>query len=312
MRLSVITPVFNGEKYIKETIDSVLNTIANSDIEYLVVDDGSTDRTSEILQNYNHRIKIITQANKGESSAVNTGFKAALGDFVLIVSADDPLFTPEIFKGVSEFFDANPQVAAWYPDWKLIGADGSLLEVITVHEYSDEKLIGRFLCLPGPGAFIRKTSALEIGGRRERWRFVGDYDFWLRLSRKGELQRRRQVLAQWRHHDESSSIAFRGPQMFDERINVIKEFLIENKLSEHISKMALGNAHYSAALLKFYAPSVQGRTALAKAFYYRKGIPENLEYKAFLYLIAFPLSKLGLALLSRYKLMDSRHRRKQL
>ena len=50
MRLSVITPVFNGEKYIKSTINSVLNAIGNSDIEYIVIDDGSTDRTSEILQ----------------------------------------------------------------------------------------------------------------------------------------------------------------------------------------------------------------------------------------------------------------------
>lgn len=310
MRLSVITPVFNGEKYIKETIDSVLKAIGNQDIEYLVIDDGSTDKTPNILKSYGSKIKVIYQDNKGESAAVNTGFNAALGDFVLVVSADDPLFTSEIFEGVEEFFDLNPQIVAWYPDWKLIDGDGKVIEVITVHEYSDEKLIGKFLCLPGPGAFIRKTSALKIGGRRERWRFVGDYDFWLRLSRIGELRRRGQVLAQWRHHDESSSIAFRGSQMFDERIMVIKEFAIENSIDGKLLRMALGNSHYSAALLKFYAPSVRGRAALAKAFYYRKGIPENLNVKEFLYLVTFPFSKYGFAVISQikfYKINIRRH-----
>jgi glycosyltransferase involved in cell wall biosynthesis len=310
MRLSVITPVFNGEKYIKETIDSVLNAIGNLEVEYLVIDDGSTDKTSQILKNYGNRIKVLSQPNKGESAAVNKGFNAALGDFVLVVSADDPLFTSEIFVGVSDFFDANPQIVAWYPDWKLINADGSLIEVITVQEYSDEKMIGRFLCLPGPGTFIRKTSALKIGGRRERWRFVGDYDFWLRLSRIGELRRRKQVLAQWRHHDDSSSIAFRGPQMFEERINVIKEFLNENELSEKISRMARGNAYYSAALLKFYSNKLPGKRALLKSFYFRKGIPENLKLKEFIYLALFPISKFGFAIISRRKIFQIDVRRK--
>jgi glycosyltransferase involved in cell wall biosynthesis len=310
MRLSVITPVFNGQKYIKETIDSVLNAIGNLEVEYLVIDDGSTDKTSQILKNYGNRIKVLSQPNKGESAAVNKGFNAALGDFVLVVSADDPLFTSEIFVGVSDFFDANPQIVAWYPDWKLINADGSLIEVITVQEYSDEKMIGRFLCLPGPGTFIRKTSALKIGGRRERWRFVGDYDFWLRLSRIGELRRRKQVLAQWRHHDESSSIAFRGPEMFEERINVIKEFLTENELSEKISRMALGNAYYSAALLKFYSNKLPGKRALLKSFYFRKGIPENLKLKEFIYIALFPISKFGFAIITRRKIFQIDVRRK--
>ena len=311
MRLSVITPVFNGEKYIKETIDSVLKAIGNQEIEYLIIDDGSTDKTPHILKGYGSKIKVISQANKGESVAVNTGFNSALGDFVLVVSADDPLFTSEIFNGVEDFFDLNPQIVAWYPDWKLISEDGSLIEIITVHEYSDEKLIGRFLCLPGPGTFIRKTSALKIGGRRARWRFVGDYDFWLRLSRIGELRRRGQVLAQWRHHNESSSIAFRGSQMFDERITVIKEFARENSIEGKLLRMALGNSHYSAALLKFYAPSVRGRAALAKAFYYRKGIPENFNLKEFLYLVTFPFSKYGFAVISQIKFFKINFRRHQ-
>jgi glycosyltransferase involved in cell wall biosynthesis len=311
MRLSVITPVFNGEKYIKETIDSVLKAIGDQNIEYLVIDDGSTDKTPEILENYGSKIKLISQTNKGESAAVNTGFNSALGDFVLVVSADDPLFTSDIFDGVEAFFDSNPQIAAWYPDWKLIDGDGKVIEIITVQEYSDEKLIGRFLCLPGPGAFIRKNSALKIGGRRERWRFVGDYDFWLRLSRKGDLQRRGQVLAQWRHHDESSSIAFRGSQMFDERINVITEFINEYKMPKRISKMALGNAYYSAALLKFYSNKLQGRRALLKSFYFRRGVPENFNIKEFIYLALFPISKYVFALLSRRNLFKVVFRRKQ-
>jgi glycosyltransferase involved in cell wall biosynthesis len=140
----VITPVFNGEKYIKTTIDSVLNAICNSDIEYIVIDDGSTDRTSEILKLYSTKIKIITQENRGESSAVNTGFNSAGGDFVLVVSADDPLLSEAIFVGVSEFFDNNPEVVVWYPNWNLIDHEGKLIRTVNVDEYSEVKLIGRF------------------------------------------------------------------------------------------------------------------------------------------------------------------------
>ena len=289
MRISVITPVYNGEKYIGETINSVLNLISNLKIEYIVVDDGSSDNTSEILKKYSDKINVITQFNQGESSAVNTGLSNARGDFVLVVSADDPLFTSEIFAGVEEYFDSNPNIVAWYPDWKMIDAEGKILKDVIVPEYSEEKLIGYFLCLPGPGTFFRRSAAIKIGGRRKNWKYVGDYDFWLRLSRIGDLARRAGVLAQWRFHDDSATVSNRGKEMYREQIGVIDEFLNHFQVSGKLSRMARSHALYFAAQLSFFSSEVNGRRTLFRAFQVRRSFIEGASIKVVLLLLTAPV-----------------------
>ena len=290
MRISVITPVYNGAKYIEETLVSVLKASETYDIEYLVIDDGSIDETSQILEKYSTKISVFHQTNAGESAAVNTGFNHASGDFVLVVSADDPLFTPAIFDGVVDFFDNNPEVVVWYPNWNMIDQDGNLIRTVEVDEYSDEKLIGRFICLPGPGAFIRKSAALQIGGRRVKWKYVGDYDFWLRISRVGNLKKRDAILAQWRFHDESTSISQRGKKMFEERITVIDEFVNEFSIANPLSRIAKAHAHYFASLLSYYSKEIPGRRALLKSILIRRGIVEEAQLRIFIYVLLMPLS----------------------
>ena len=292
MKISVITPVYNGEIYIHETINSVLKAIENLDIEYLVIDDGSTDKTHEILQTYNQKIRVITQENQGESSAVNTGFNNAVGDFILVVSADDPLISGAIFDNVLEFFENNPEIVVWYPNWNMIDNDGKLIRTVYVDDYSDEKLIGRFICLPGPGAFIRKSAALRIGGRRKKWKYVGDYDFWLRISRVGKLTKRDAILAQWRFHDESTSIANRGLEMYRERIEVIEEFIEEFQIRGDLSRMARSHALYYAARLSFFSSEINGRKTVIKALRARRGWIEDSNFGVMVYLITAPISSL--------------------
>jgi glycosyltransferase involved in cell wall biosynthesis len=300
MRISVITPVYNGEKYIEETVLSVLDAIGDSNIEYLVVDDGSNDQTLEILSKFSNRIKIISKPNGGESSAVNKGIENASGEFLLVVSADDPLFTSAIFDGITEYFDQHKEVQVWYPDWQMIDASGEVLKRVTVPEYSEERLIGRFLCLPGPGAFFRKSSALRIGGRREKWKYVGDYDFWLRISRLGTMERRPKVLAQWRYHNESTSIGQRGLRMFEERINVIEEFIAGNELDSRLIRMARSHALYFASLLVFYVPEINAKKSLFRAFALRRGLIEEAQLKVVIYILLTPLSAKLRPFISRY------------
>ena len=91
--LTIITPVFNGENFIAETISSVLNALIAVPYEYIVLDDGSTDSTADILNRFSDRINILTHTNIGESATVNRGLDAAQGEFVLVICADDPLLT---------------------------------------------------------------------------------------------------------------------------------------------------------------------------------------------------------------------------
>jgi len=287
--ITIITSVFNGEKYIAETIDSVLSAAKNIDFEYLIINDGSTDSTPEILSTYLPKIKVINKSNSGESESVTKGFQEAQGEFVMVLSADDPLFTSEIFEEVFNWFENNSNLVAVYPDWRMIGPAGEVIKIIKVDDYSDELLIGECKTLPGPGVIIRKSAALKIGGRRKKWVFVGDYDFWLRLSRVGEIRHRSNVLSQWRMHPDSTSINRRGLKMAQERIAVVEEFLHENKIDPKLQKKALGSAYYMAARLIFFDRKVPAKKYLFLAFKYRGGWIKDAKIIVILYILLHPL-----------------------
>lgn len=290
--ISIITPVYNGAPYIKETIDSVLNSIAEFDAEYIVINDGSTDSTQEILKAYGDKIILHSKKNGGESSAVNSGIELASGEIILIVSADDPLPSSEIFIGAETFFSENPEVVAWYPNWRIIGPNGEFIRDIEVEEYSEKMLIGRFRCLPGPGTLIRKSAAVEVGGRDTKWVFVGDYDFWLRLSRIGQLRKRPENIAQWRFHSDSTSISRRGKEMATERIQVIEEFLARNSINEPLAREARAHAHYFAARLSFFSPEVNGKKLLWKALRSNSFQIEDGNRLVYIFILLLPFSRI--------------------
>ena len=276
--ISVVTPVYNGQSYIRETVDSILNLAPQNGFEYIVVNDGSTDGTLKILESYGSRINLINQANSGESSAVNTGISAAQGKYLLVISADDPIFTTKLFEGVQDFFETNPEVSAWYPDWKMIDQHGELIRNVYPKEYSVENLIGRAICLPGPGTFFRKDMALKIGGRREKWRYVSDYDFWLRLSDLGPLKKRNELVGQWRQHEASTTTSQAGLAMFNERINVNKEYLEERSIDGKLNRMSRANSMYFASAIRFHSDAIPSRRTIIKALCIRKKWIEEMTF----------------------------------
>lgn len=298
--VTVVTAVYNGEDYIEETILSVLSAAKNVEFEYIVVNDGSTDSTLNILKKFEDQIKIIDKSNSGESESVTIAFGEARGEFLIVVSADDPLLSEKLFEKSFDDFENDPQLVAIYPDWNMIGPEGEVLKTIKVPDYSDELLIGRCITLPGPGVIFRKSAALKIGGRRKKWTYVGDYDFWLRLSRIGELRHRPEVLAQWRYHPGSTSVNKRGPKMANERIAVVEEFLSEFPVDSRISRMALGSAYFMAARLVFFSKEVPGKRYLINAFRKRRGWVEEARIHIILYILLIPISSSLFKLLSRF------------
>ena len=290
---SVITPVFNGERFIEETIRSVLNACKGVQFEYIVIDDGSTDNTGSLLERFSDKITIISQQNQGESQSVNVGIESSRGKYLIVVSADDPLLGSEIFMDVEELFTQDPSLVAIYPDWQIIDAAGAVLEVKNLPDFTEEDFLAKNLVLPGPGTIFRRAAAVKIGGRRSKWRFVGDYDFWLRVSDEGRFLHRNRVLAQWRHHGESTSVSARGPQMAEERITVISDYLnnTSRSISKRIARIAQANAYALAARLIFFSTEVPGKRYLMKSLFLRRSWPERLRPAEGLYIVLHPLSK---------------------
>ena len=293
VELSVIIPVYNGEDFIEGTVESVLTHSNGFGVECIVIDDGSSDRTPGILSKYQDKIRLYSQPNSGESAAVNVGLQLAHGRYVLIVSADDPVFSSLLFEGVTTFFEENPDVVAWYPDWRLIDECGRILKDVHLPDYDFRDLFSRNKVLPGPGTWIRKTTALEIGGRNSRWKYVGDYDFWLRLSQHGSLVHRNSVLAQWRKHARSTSISERGPKMAEERMSVIEEFIRANVGALDSREIRLARAHsfYLAARLGFFSKSVSSKKLFFQSLRTDFRVIKSIKLYEAIFMMTFPLSK---------------------
>jgi glycosyltransferase involved in cell wall biosynthesis len=288
--ISIITPAYNAGAYIAETVNSVLKAKIDYPFEYLVLNDGSEDRTLEILESFESKIKVMSHQNIGESLTVNRGLEKANGKYVLVLSADDPLLTGDLINEAITKLEMNDSIVALYPDWKVIDQFGTTTRTFILPDYSDEIMIGRCRCLPGPGTIFRRNSAIRIGGRREKWKFVGDYDFWLRLSREGRIERLPGVLAQWRSNSGSASISQRGLRMARERVAVIEDFSNEFDLPNVVKRMALGNSNYLAARLCFFDPEVPGIRLLMRSFLSRKKWPEEANVLGVIYILFSPIA----------------------
>jgi len=292
MDFSIITPVYNGEKWIAKTIESVLDTCANFSYEYIVVNDGSVDGTRKILSTYSGVVKIVNQENQGEAASVNNALKLAQGRYIIVVSADDPMRSSELLRLAKITLDNDKNIVCAYPSWSVIDSSANVIRNVDVDEYSEHALVGEFKCLVGPGGVFRREAAIQVGGRQKHLRFTSDYDFWLRLSRLGQFQRIPGYLAYWREHMSSTSIAYRGVEMANERILMMQEFLKSNpQISKEIKRNAMSNAYYQAALLVYFDPNIPAKKLLVQALLAR---PRNLfsfQRRVLAYISLTPFSK---------------------
>ncbi len=288
--VSVLIPVFNGENYLNQTIESVLSNTDPSTTELIVINDGSSDKTESICLKHIDKLSYISQENKGEFAATNNGLSKARGKYVMVISHDDPMLSPELIPKAIEILDNNSDIVCVYPDWQIIDAEGKILTKKIVNEYSEEELIGKFNCLPGPGAVFRKKEALEIGGRK-KWKFVSDYDFWLRLSRLGKFKRIPGVRAQWRSHQNSTTVSMKSFDMAHERVTVIENFLSTNEVDSKIARMGKSSAYYFAARLGVFSSEIPAKKWMFFSFLTRRGWPEVAKPLVVLFIFMLPFSK---------------------
>ena len=219
--VTVLTPAYNRADYLDETIQSVL-TQDYPNIEYIVLDDGSKDNTPQVLQRYTGRITWETQPNMGESRTVNKGWRRAQGKYVVVVNSDDPLL-PGALRCSVEFMEQRPEVLVGYPNWTKIGPQGETLLQVQLPEFDYAYMFKMHHCVVGPGAIIRRTAFDLVGYRDEAFRYVADYEYWLRLGLYGPMARIPQTLATFRVHPDSASVSNTGALMAEEHIRLMRK-----------------------------------------------------------------------------------------
>ncbi|OAI44766.1 hypothetical protein AYO44_13585 [Planctomycetaceae bacterium SCGC AG-212-F19] len=267
--MTVITPTFNRARFLDETIDSVLAQTYPR-IEYIVLDDGSTDNTQEILQGYEGRLQTYTHPNMGETRTVNKGWQLAKGKYVFTVNSDDPV-CPELVATAVQFMEDRPDVLAAYPDWVIIDEHSRPTQPITTAEYDYATMVAWHHCMPGPGTIMRRQAFERLGLRDPRFRYVADYEYWLRLGLHGRMARIPQTLATWRTHATNLTTTARGRLMAAEHIAVIRRLFRRANLPEVVRKFhrqALATAYFVAGLTTAPAARWQAQRYLLRALLY--------------------------------------------
>ena len=184
-----------------ETIECILNQ-DYPEIEYIIIDDGSTDNTREVVQAYAGKLRYHYQENGGEAAAVNTGWQLATGDYFCVVCSDDPQKNATLIREMVEAMQAHPQIIVAYPDFYVIDAAGNVIRTIITQEFTPGRLLYYCECLPGPGALIRRSVLYEKQKqlRNPEYHFITDLESWMQLLRFGDFQRVPGVFAHWRAH----------------------------------------------------------------------------------------------------------------
>ena len=248
--VTIITPTYNRAPFLVETIESVLSQ-DYPEIEYLILDDGSTDATETVLAPYRSRpgVRIERHANMGETLTVNKGFAMARGDIVCVVNSDDPIMPGAVREAVS-YMRKHPEVLAAYPDWIEIGPRSEELKRMRLPNYDLQTILGQFNIALGPGTFIRREAFDLIGYRDPTLRYTGDLDFWLRLARHAPLGHIAELLATHRTHTGAASHFGRGAIMANEIVRLVREAYGSGQLPSSLNRLRFKSfciAHYAAA-----------------------------------------------------------------
>ncbi|MCB0384674.1 MAG: glycosyltransferase [Bdellovibrionales bacterium] len=247
----IVIPDYNAETFVRETVESLLAQ-SYSKVEIIAVNDGSHDKSSAILKSYEDQILTIHQDNMGQAQALNKGWASSSGDFIGYLSADDTL-KPHAVETLVEILENHPDHVGVYPDYELIDETGKAIKTVTAPEFSQRDLVVKGICQPGPGALFRRSAYERTGGWNPKLRQLPDYDFWLRLSRFGDLLRVPQVLAGFRVHEGSQSFAPSSFEKAEEPWRVMTDYFsntagLQPRLREQES-LAMAHAHLLSARL---------------------------------------------------------------
>ena len=294
--VSVIIPTYNAASTIEESINSVFNQ-SYSNIEIIVIDDGSTDNTEALLTQYSSRITYIKKENGGFASARNAGTKIAKGEYIAWLDADDIFRDNKIAKQI-EFLKNNPEIHAvssefsafdengtinshymrtYYPSLGLV--DGSLSKLLSIANSGiksykgnlfDHLLLGNFL--HPPTLVFRRELIDKAGPQREDLGSATDYEYILRLSLLSPLALLDEVLLDYRLSDFQDSSPVNALKNWPETIECLKRLLdwesVKNTEREVVIAKRIRNLFISLALEQAFESPSNAITSIKESMKY--------------------------------------------
>ncbi len=203
--VSIITPSFNQAKYLEDTIQSVLDqNYAN--LEYILVDGGSTDTSVDIIRKYDDRLAWwVSEKDSGQAEAINKGLSHATGEIVAWLNSDD-IYLPGTISAVVRAFEENPDVALVYGNMLAVDENGETINILRYEQLNLEDLLC-FQIIGQPAVFFRRDALEKAGDLDPTYHFLLDHHLWLRIAMQGRILHVDQTWAAARYHAEAKNRA---------------------------------------------------------------------------------------------------------
>jgi glycosyltransferase involved in cell wall biosynthesis len=200
MKFTIVTPSYNKGPYLDRTIQSVLMQQGGLvELDYLILDNCSTDQTIEVLQQYEHHpnVRILRGRDRSQADAINNGLLQGRGEIIAWLNADD-VYLESALAQVAEYFQAHPEVMALYGEAVYLDEWDQVLQPVTnIRDYSSEQLLSHDF-ITQPATFLRRDVFEQVGLLNIHYRYVFDWEYWIRVSRRYDFARVPYYLAGYR------------------------------------------------------------------------------------------------------------------
>ncbi len=203
--VSIITPSYNQANFLEETIRSVLDQ-GYPNLEYIIVDGGSTDGSLEIIQKYADRLAWwVSEPDQGQTDAINKGFSQAKGEILAWLNSDDTYLPGAVAEAVG-YLQVHPEIGTVYGDANLINDEGNVIGRFPAKQTDNRRLMRGYVHIPQQATFFRKELWRKVGPLDPTFFFAMDYDLWVRLSQHAPLKYYSRLWANFRLHGGAKSI----------------------------------------------------------------------------------------------------------
>lgn len=204
-KVSIITPSYNQGHYLEETIFSILGQ-DYPNIEYIIVDGGSSDESVEIISKHqDHLAWWVSEKDKGHADALNKGFAHASGEILAWLNSDDTYLPGAVSEAV-EFLMSHPEVGMVYGDANLIDGEGKVIGRFATRQTDYRRMLRGFVHIPQATTFFRADLWHRVGPLDLSLFFAFDYDFWVKLSKISEIRYLSRLWANFRIHELGKSV----------------------------------------------------------------------------------------------------------
>jgi glycosyltransferase involved in cell wall biosynthesis len=202
--VSIITPSYNQVQYLEDTIQSVIMQ-DYPNLEYIVVDGGSTDGSLSIIERYQDTLAWwVSEPDQGQADAINKGFRKSSGEIIAWLNSDD-LYLPGTVSSAVELFQKNPDTGVIYGDAVSADADGRLLNELRFSSWGTRDFL-QFKIICQPAVFMKRSCVEKVGYLDPSYHFFLDHQLWIRLSRETEFVHHPEIWSVSRYHQDAKNV----------------------------------------------------------------------------------------------------------